>query len=330
MTENWGVLGHRWAVDLLKRQVKRSIPRHAYLITGPQGVGKRTLALRFIQALNSLDSEIPGEYDPGTTTNQQIERMQHPDLLVVERQEGDRDIKIGAVRSLQHNLALAPYMSAYKTALALNFEIASNSAANALLKTLEEPPPRVIMILTADSPEALPATIASRCEILRLRLVDKDSLSEGLQSVWNLPADQARLLAHISGGRPGYALDLHHHPENLQQRKNWLDEHHVLLSDSRIARFAYAQNAAKDKDSLKEMLQLWLTYWRDILMRSADADTPLTNLDREKEIQQLAGEIPLQRASQVIASIEHTLDILKKNVNTRLAAEVLLLNMPNI
>ena len=143
MTENWGLVGHHWAVELLQSHLSRGAPRHAYLFTGPRGIGRRTLALRFAEALNS---EPAGNVDTTSKIHQQYQSMQHPDLTVIQRQAGDRDLKINAVRELQHTLSLAPYMSNYRVALLLNFEEANPNAANAVLKTLEEPGSRVVLL----------------------------------------------------------------------------------------------------------------------------------------------------------------------------------------
>ncbi len=147
MKENWGLLGHQWAVELLKGHLRNHASRHAYLFTGPSGVGRRTLALRFAQALNAEDGNETGEFDPQARTSQQFEQMTHPDLSLIRRLEGDRDIKIDAVREIQRSLVLAPYTAKYRIALLLNFEDANENAQNALLKTLEEPGPRVILMV---------------------------------------------------------------------------------------------------------------------------------------------------------------------------------------
>jgi DNA polymerase-3 subunit delta' len=161
--------------------------------------------------------------------------MQHPDLSIVRAEQEGGTLKVDQIRDLQRSLSLAPYEARYRVAVLLRFEEAHASASNALLKTLEEPSP---LVLTAESAESLLPTIVSRCEVLRLRPLAAEALSQGLQSRWGLLPDQARLLAHLSGGRPGYAMRLHEHPELLQQRQAWLNDHRNLLSASRVARFA--------------------------------------------------------------------------------------------
>jgi DNA polymerase-3 subunit delta' len=328
MGNNWGLIGHEWAVDLLRGQLVRGAPRHAYLFTGPRGIGRRTLALRFAQALNAENPPAPGEFDPQSLTSQQIERMQHPDLSVVAREPGDRDLKIEAVRGLGQTLALSPYAAAYRVALLLNFEEANQNAANALLKTLEEPPPRVVLLLTAESAEVLLPTIASRCEALRLRPVPLAALAQGLAEKWGVPEEQARLLAHISGGRPGYAVQLYQNPEQMAQREQWLDEQQEVLQSGRVGRFAYAEKLAKDKEGFRLVLQVWLSYWRDVLLQTAESDAPIANLDRAEELGVLSGRLDRAAAKKTVAAIERTVDLLRANANARLAAEVLLLGMP--
>jgi len=327
---NWDILGHEWAVSLLKEHVAQSGLRHAYLFTGPQGVGRRTLALRMAQALNCLQPPEPGEPCGNCRICKQIARMEHPDLAVEQAEQVGGILKVDQIRDLQRSLSLAPYDARYRVALLLRFEEANPNAANALLKTLEEPPPQVILMLTADSPESLLPTIVSRCEVVRLRPLPLELVRQGLQNRWGLPVEEADLLAHISGGRPGYALRLHAEPESMAQRITWLDDHQQMLSANRVQRFTYAEALAKDKDALRNALLVWISLWRDVLLCAAGSTSPFANLDRAEEIGFIADHFGLDAAHQTIARLEHTLDLLERNVNTRLAAEVMLLDLPVI
>lgn len=327
---NWDMLGHEWAVSLLKEHVVQGGLRHAYLFTGPQGVGRRTLALRMAQAINCLQPPAPGEPCRKCRICKQLERMEHPDLAVEQAEQIGGILKVDQIRDLQRSLSLAPYDARYRVALLLRFEEANLNAANALLKTLEEPPPQVILMLTADSPESLLPTIVSRCEVVRLRPLALEQVRQGLQDHWELPPEEADLLAHISGGRLGYALNLHTEPDRLAQRGAWLEDHHQMLSASRVQRFAYAETLAKDKDVLRNVLLTWISLWRDVLLCTAGSFSPFTNLDHSEEIELLATHFGLDVVHQTIAGLEHTLDLLDRNVNTRLATEVMLLDLPLI
>jgi DNA polymerase-3 subunit delta' len=326
---NWEVLGHDWAVDLLKEHIARGEVRHAYLFTGPQGIGRRTLALRLAQALNCAQPPIPGEPCLKCRTCKQIERMQHPDLLVVQAEQTGGTLKVDQVRELQRSLALHPYEARYRLALLLRFEEAHPSAMNALLKTLEEPAPQVVLVLTAESAESLLPTIVSRCEVLRLRPLPPELVGQGLQERWGVAAEQAQLLAHISGGRPGFALRLRQEPRRLEQRQAWLDDHARLLAATRVERFTYAEAIVKDKDAVRELLSTWLSYWRDVLLIAAGSAAPIANLDRREEIEALAVRVGLRQAHQTTSALQRTLTLLEQYVNNRLALEVLMLDLPH-
>lgn len=327
---SWDLLGHEWAAALLKEHITQGRLRHAYLLTGPEGVGRRTLALRLAQAINCLKPPAPGEPCRACRACQTIERMQHPDLSVLQGAGSGGVFVVDQVRELLHSLSLAPYEGRYRVVILERFENAHPSASNALLKTLEEPPPQVLMILTAESAESLLPTIVSRCEVIRLRPLSLEQVCQGLQDRWELPPERARLLAHLSAGRPGYALHLEGGPERLEQRQAWLNEHLSLLSASRRERFVYTARLAKEKDkeTLRLVLQTWLTFWRDVLLRAAGAATPLVNLDFTEQVERLALETGLEQARAVLAAIERTLTRIDRNVNTQLALEVLMLDLP--
>jgi len=327
---DWGMIGHEWAVDLLAEHVAYGRERHAYLITGPQGVGRRTLALRFAQGLNCLKPPTPGQPCRKCSACKRLEVMQHPDLMLVATEHEGEVLRIDQVRELQHSLSLAPYEARYRVALILRFEEAHTSASNAMLKTLEEPPPQVVVILTAKSVESLLPTIVSRCEVIRLRPVPLDETSRGLQVIKGVPQDSADKLAHISGGRPGYAIRLYEQPSLLEQRQSFLEELFQLLASSRGERFAFANERVREKEELRRELQVWLTLWRDVLICATGISDMITNLDHSVQLNSLANEIGLTKAQLYVRAIESTMERIDRNVNPRLALEVLLMDFPRV
>ena len=327
---DWNIIGHEWAVNLLKHHVATGELRHAYLLTGSQGVGRRTLALRFSQAINCLQPPAPGEPCLTCRPCMQIEKMQHPDLHLLQAEQLGGTLKVDQVRELQRSLSRTPYEAHYQIAWLLRFEEAHISAANALLKTLEEPGSKVILLLTAESVERVIPTIASRCEILRLQPLPSHVLSQALSENWGIPPDEAALFAALSGGRPGYAHYLYQNPSELDQRNTWLDEHARMLESGLVDRFRFAEQASKEKDTLLKLLPVWLSYWRDVLLQAARTSQSPVNLDRKKEILGVAGRMDIRRARQVVTALERTLLMLNQNINTRLALEVLMLELPAV
>lgn len=330
MQKNWNLIGHQWAVDLLKAQIANHRVRHAYLFTGPEGVGRRTLALRLAQAVNCANPPAPGEFCMDCRACRGFAKGQHTDLFIVERQEGDRDIKVDAVRELSRGLALTPFEAKFQIALLLDFEQASQQGANALLKTLEEPNPSVIICLTARDVDSLPETIVSRCEVVRLRALAADELAQALNQRSSIEIDRARLLAGLGAGCPGLALRLHEQPDQLAQRTEWLDQGAQLLAADRVQRFAYADRVNKERETLRALLMVWLSFWRDVMLRSAGSEAQLTNPDRSQQIQSLAARLPLNAAHRAVTAVELTLEQLNVNVNARLAMEALLLQLPSL
>ena len=329
MTDHWKIIGHEWAVDMLKKHIVHGRTRHAYLFSGPPGLGRRTLALRFAQALN-CPTPIEAGIPCGICRDcKQIESMKHADLTIVQSDSEGGILKVDQIREARRTLILKPYMSKYRVALFLRFHEANDNAANALLKTLEEAPSYAVLILTADNPEQLLPTIVSRCEVLRLRPLRVEEVQRELESR-GLESSRAKLIAHISGGRMGYALRLIENDTLLEKREERLNDLLTLLPASRVEKFAYADKLSKDKDSMRQTISFWLSYWRDVMLRTAQAETPLVNVDRNVEIEDLAVRMDLPSARNVVGGLEEALEKLERNVNPRLLAEVLLLDLPQV
>lgn len=326
----WDLIGHDWAVQLLRGHILNDSLRHAYLITGPRGIGKANLALRFIQALNCPEQGSTGSPCLDCPTCKRIGRHEHPDLFPISVGEDSKQIKVDQIRELIHSLSLSPYESSRRYGLLLNFEDANPSAQNSLLKTLEEPPGEVVLILTAVSAGALLETITSRCEEIRLNTVPIDQTIQGLETLHNIPPDDARFLAHITGGKPEIALGMYNDPEILERRTDLLDEHLQILRGNSVNRFAYAEQVFKDPRKVDELLNTWISIWQDILHQSSLSQMPLQNIDREEDIRRIIDQVNLMDARNSLSLIQQTHNLLSENANLRLTLENLFLGLPTI
>jgi DNA polymerase-3 subunit delta' len=327
---NWELLGHEWAVELLTRHITTNNHRHAYLFTGPPGIGRRSLALRFAQALNCIQTPQPGHPCLACQNCLQIGRMQHPDLSLVQAEYAGAVLKVDQIRQMQRNLSLTPYQARYRVAILLRFEEAQDGASNALLKTLEEPPGKVILLLTAQSADNLLPTIVSRCEAINLKPMRYDLLAQGLMAKFQISQDEALFLAHVTNGRPGLAIHYHQQADSLENRKRWLDDLLHLLSANRVERLLYAKSFPKEKEIYYIALAHWSSFWHDVLRAGAGSSSPLTNLDLKDEISQLAQQLDLVSTRRLLSTTMRTRGLLDHNINQRLALEVLLLDLPQI
>ena len=329
-THCWPVVGHDWAVESLAHEISAGCLGHAYLITGSSGIGKHTFATAFAQAVLCSEASTPcGE----CRTCRLIAQGKHPDVSVLTPVISGKLIKtakivIEPIRELIYRFSLRPVEAARRIAIISGFESATDSASNALLKTLEEPPGDGLLILTAGSTNQLLPTIVSRCEQLALRPLPRAEVKQALTERWNAPHDQAELFAHLSAGRMEWAVNMLNDSEALEQRMDLLDDMGNLLIASRVERFAYASLLQKDRQTVIKALDLWQSWWRDLILVTSGACTALTNIDREVELRSVARQLDPERAAQVVVAIHTTLEQMEKNANVRLALEVLMLELP--
>ena len=324
-TSSWSVIGHDWAVANLDRAVHEQRPAHAYLISGPAHVGKTTLARALSLALNCTSADRPCGACRACGL---MTADKHPDVQFIAP-EG-RSLKIDQVRALQHDLALSPYEGRYRVAIFDQFETATIEAQNALLKTLEEPPAYAVLIVLAADSELLLPTIVSRCQQIALRPLTLAQVREALMTRWQVARDQADLVAHLSGGRLGWAVTAAADQSILEARVIALDDLTQMLKADRVARFAYAEMMTRKDDRTRATLDLWRTWWRDVLLAASGSAAELVNLDRVDQIRALAQHVTVAQATAAAEACGRALWQLDRNATARLVVEVLLLDLPVI
>lgn len=327
---SWNLIGHEWAEKLLKEHLIHNEVRHAYLFTGARGTGRRSLAIEFACAINCLQPPSPGEYCGTCRMCIQTQKMQQTDLGIIQAETEGGMIKVEQVRNLERSLSLSPYEAKYRIAMLLDFQNANANAQNALLKTLEEAPQKVILLLTADSAENLLPTIASRCEILRLRPASIKTLEAALTSRWSIPSERAKLLAHLANGRVGAALRFSEQPEVLEQRSALLDDFQRVLASCRRDKFAYVESIYRNREIVRGTLRVWYTYARDLMLLMNGSGGEITNLDRNTELHELSAKVTQSDALQILQSIDHASAALEANGNLRLLLDTLFLDLPQM
>ena len=334
----WSTVGQ----DHLLRQLTSSLAAgrvgHAYLLVGPPHVGKATLAYDLAAAVNCRN--LHNELGPCETCAacDRIDREVFADLSVVavggDPQVPTR-ISIRQVREMENFLAVTPVEGGWKVVIVDGAETLASGqgeSANALLKTLEEPPERVLLLLLTTTEDAILPTIRSRCRVLQLRPMSGDDLAEYLVSSQGIGSDDAARLARLARGCPGWAINAIADPAELEMRDEELGRIVESLSAPLDQRFAYASslagNFSRDRKAVRDTLFLWQSWWRDLLMMKEDVADHIQNIDRRPQLQGLAESFTVAEIVLFLRRIQSTLTALDSNANPRLALECMALEQP--
>jgi len=233
---------------------------------------------------------------------------------------------------MQHSASLPPFEGRCKVFIIDGAEFLSHEAANCLLKTLEEPVGKVIFVLLTANERLLPATVISRCQRLELPPLAATEIEAALKSRWGVEPDKARLLARLCHGCLGWALSAASDGDLLERRAERMDRLLSIIGADGEERFAYATQLAaqfsQNRKLVQDILDLWLDYWRDLLLIKAGCDDAITNADMLASLVDQAGGYSLVQIKSVINSIQAAAGQLRQNANPRLVLEVLMLSIP--
>ena len=324
----WQVVGHERAITLLSNSINTGRLSHAYLFIGPHHVGKMTLAMNMAQALNCIGTEKPCGSCPSC---QRIAEGKHADIQILGT-NGRNEISIDQIRELEHAATLRPFEGQNRVFIIDGVENLSTEAANCLLKTLEEPPPYVQIILLSANERMLLPTICSRCHKVEMRPLPIASVEAALIERLGASLEQAKLLSKLSAGCPGWAINAMRDDRILSQRSEQLSSLLQLSRAGQNERLSYAALVAnqysRKKETVKELLYLWIDWWRDLLLACADCRECIKNVDMEDSLVLEAKSYKLNSIRTFMHLLQHTIESLDHNANPRLALEVLMLNLP--
>ena len=335
----WSIAGQDHLLRQLDAGLRAGRVGHAYLLTGPPHVGKMTLALDLAAAVNCTTPDSSGGGPCGRCNScSRIRRGVYADLNVVAVGGDSRvatRISIEQVRDAETFLSVTPVEGAWKVVIfdgAETLSAGQSESANALLKTLEEPPEHVLLLLLTTNEDAILPTIRSRCRILALRPMPGAALAAYLETHHDASEETALRLARLARGCPGWAIQALTDATVLEERAAEMDRIAATAVAPLDERFTYANNLAgsfsSNRESVRQTLYLWQRWWRDVLMIKEGVAGQVHNSDRERELAEQAQGVKATDIVRFLRRVQETLVALDSNANPRLALECLMLEVP--
>ena len=352
----WTTFGHPAATRLLSKSSESGRLAHAYLITGPDKVGKRTLAMDIACMVNSeavvdmfgeasnidLASSMPAD---------RIRRGIHSDVQVIGvNTELDTDrsqtrssedgavsrsranISIGHIRQMIGDSLTKPFEGLFKVFIIEDADKMTEQASNALLKTLEEPADDVLIILTVLSDQAVSDTIVSRCQTIDLRPVDPEVIESELIERFEAEESQARLLSRLARGCPGWAIDALNDSTIVDSHNQAVLRFAEIVTGNIEERFRYARQTGaqfwRNRDAVLSEMERWLELWRDVAMMRHKLDDHVTNTEWAELLSEIASQLKEPQISAAVTSIQNATIALEANAVPQLTLEVLMLDLP--
>ena len=309
---------HPQVLDRFVQFRKNKKLAHAYLFSGPKGVGKVQTALEVAKLVNCEDPEAadPGKGRPfcGTCPScRKIDSGNHPDVTVIGTEEDEQSIKIAKIRELINRIQLKPYEGRMKVYIIRNIEDLTLEGSKALLKTLEEPAANSLLILTTSVLQSVLLTIRSRCQVIPFSPVAVFQLAGVLEKEGNCSSTEAHFLAYFSEGCLDRARQMQ--ADEVFSRKNSVIDH--FLNGSGNEKFI--KDLLADKRLIRESLEVLLSWVRDaLLLKSGAESSRLINRDRTAELTALARSVPLDRWQMLLRDITGAMRLLEENLNLKI------------
>lgn len=291
---------------------------HAYLFSGPESIGKKAIAQEFVRLLNCQNPRLAERPCNVCSSCLSFQRQTHPDFVFIEPELSKKDISIAQIRDLILRLSFKPFMSGYKAGIIDQAHLMNAQSQNCILKTLEEPKGKTILILISEHPEALFFTVRSRLQEIKFYPLSGEEIKDFFVKQ-GAPEKNLEEIVRLSLGRPGRALEFLKDKDKIYKEQKQITELLKIIKGDLEARFKCAE--AVSKRPLKNVLAIWLKYLRQLLIYHTD--------EIGAESMEAAGDYSQDDIIKTIKEIEKLYFLIStRNVNQRLALEALMLNIP--
>jgi len=313
------LIGHLKPLESLRAALANGRLHHAYLFAGPEGVGKHTIARALAQAVHC--SELTDDYCGRCVNCASIIDGNHPDVRFIEPLPGKKEISIQQVRELERELRFRSFTGKRKIAI-VDPAVAMNFAAqNALLKTLEEPPDHSLIVLITPNGGGLLPTLRSRCLRLAFAPLTRAEVAGFLQAKQSVKPDDAEVLAAMSMGSIGAAVNLDQQAL-FEKRSIWAGMLSALKAKDYQGAMAAAETLAASRDEALEFLGWAQSWYRDLLIHGVShKPDELVNLDMLAQIEEQSARGSAARALAALARIDSATAGIQRNLNRRMVLE---------
>lgn len=313
------IIGQKNQLDILRLALANNRLHHAYLFTGPEGVGKRTTALTLAMALHCTEKN--GDFCGRCAECARIKGRNHPDVRMIERLADKKEISIQQIREMEKELRYRSFSGGRKIAIVDPATLLNPASQNALLKTLEEPPPDSLLILIAASAGALLPTLRSRCLRLSFGPLPRQLIAGFLLSEKGVKPEAAELLAALSMGSLGAALEMDG-AELGERRRVWGGMLSALKAGDYRGAMEAAEALAGSRDDALQFLEWAESWYRDLLVQAARQDAQgVVNLDMLPELQLQGAAAGVERILSAAANAAGAARKIQRNLNRRMVLE---------
>jgi len=347
---SWPLTGNEQVVQFLEKIINKRIAGGTFIFSGPKDVGKSTVASYFAKSL--LCSNFKAEkgdlpcgkcasclrFKVGSSSDSGLVQMEmsetHGDFHVIKKQEDKKNISIEQIRDFIKDLSLSSFLGSYKIGIIKQAEALSEEAANGLLKTLEEPKKKVIVILVTNNIDRLPATIVSRSQVLNFSAVSASLIYDQLLNIYQASRNESIDFSRLSLGRPALAVKFLKDKDFFTEYSEKINVFLSFVEQNINERLAVVNDMFDLKSTGQELvskaeiiMDVWQGVLRDWMLIEFGHVNLIQNKVAEKRIRDLKGRIPIKKIIDLNNSLEKGREYLKRNVNPKLVLENIVINI---
>ncbi len=331
---NWPIIGNGHIFEFLTKSLAKKNIASSYIFSGPANLGKTTAANFFAKSLVCQSNDRTNLPCGKCSACLEAGKNIHSDIYLIKKEPDKKNISVDQVRDFIRSLNMSSFLNSYKIGIIKGAENLSEGAVNALLKTLEEPKIKVVIILTVTDFESLPKTIISRSQVLNFRAVASDVIYDELVENYKAPRSQAKNFSRLAAGRPALALKFFQDKDYYEDYKNYVESFINLLSPDINERFNAIENIlgkeARGQEAVKSavgIINVWQNLARDLMLVELSLSDLIQHEPFIKELEELKNKVNLKALLNLINILKQSREYLGANVNPKLALENIAVNI---